>query len=259
MSGILWEFGPVAVLEELAPDGEVVLLAGFADLATAGMVAHHLTWLSWPATVESLADDGPWRHAWREHAEPVTVGPVLVWPGWWSEQPPDQDGVVVRLDPGSAFGSGSHPSTRMCLAALAAGLSPGDRVLDLGCGSGVLSVVAALLGSREVVAVDTDPEAVAVTGANAAANDVAGLVQVHEGSIETVDGTFDVVLANIGAAVLTDLAPAIAAAVADGGHLVLAGMLVGQEPDVVAAFGAAGLALVGTDDLDGWGSAVLRR
>ena len=123
----------------------------------------------------------------------------------------------------------------------------------------MLSVAAALLGAGEVLAVDIDPEAVIVTRANAEANGVAPQIRVGEGSIERIHGPFDVVLANIGAAVLTDLAPLIATVVAPGGHVVLAGMLLDQVPGVVAAFAAGGLTVVGADELDGWGSAVLRR
>jgi ribosomal protein L11 methyltransferase len=211
---------------------------------------------AWSPTVESVADDGPWLHAWRAHAQPVLVDHVVVWPDWIDGDPPDHV-ITVRLDPGGAFGSGDHPSTRLTLAALQRLLRPGDRVLDLGCGSGVLAVAAALLGAGPVVALDIDPEAVVVTGRNAVANGVS--VAVEEGELGTKHDRFDLVLANIGAGVLTRLARRIGNATFLEGHVVLSGLLSEQVPEMIRAFGNHGLRSRGVDELDGWASVVLSR
>jgi ribosomal protein L11 methyltransferase len=183
---------------------------------------------------------------------------VLLQPAWLPVGDAAAEGdVIVLLDPGRSFGSGSHPSTRLVLAALEDVIGGGERVLDVGCGSGVLAVAAARLGAASVVAVDIDPEAIEVTAANAARNGVAEQVAASTESLEELDGTFDVVLANIGVRVLTDLAGALVEAVGAGGTLVLAGLLEDQADGVVAA-------CVGTTELskpveDGWAAPVLRR
>ncbi|MBW8825466.1 MAG: 50S ribosomal protein L11 methyltransferase [Acidobacteria bacterium] len=256
-AGRLWLHEPVAIHEAATDDGRVALLAGFDDLATAAMVAGELP-PEWEPTVETAPDDSSWRDNWRAFVEPVEVGRVLVWPGWWTEPPPERhDGLVIRLDPGATFGSGSHPSTRLSLAALQQVLHGGDQVLDLGCGSGILSVAAALLDAAAVTALDIDPEATLVTERNAVANGVG--VECHSRSVQAGDGPFDVVVANIGAAVLCHLAPVIVGSIARGGRLVVAGMLSEQAASVTTAFAIAGLRLVSTDEQDGWAVAVLRR
>jgi ribosomal protein L11 methyltransferase len=256
-SGALWAHEPIAVAEEAAADGRVSLLAGFADVATAAQVAAALP-ARWSPTLEAAPADSEWRDAWRVHAEVIVVGHVRLWPAWWEEDPPVFDGVTVRLDPGWAFGSGSHPSTRMALAQLADRIEPGATVLDVGTGSGVLAVAGALLGASSVTAVDTDPEAARVTPANAAANDVADRIRFLDGIPED-GGPFDLVVANIGAAVLTQLVGAVTAARAPTGSIVLGGLLMTQAPAVAAAYRRADptLEVIGTDEEEGWSTLVL--
>ncbi|MGD9798215.1 MAG: 50S ribosomal protein L11 methyltransferase [Acidimicrobiia bacterium] len=279
-SGELWAHDPVAVGEEVRVDGSVSLLAGFADAATAAQVAAALP-TRWSPAVEAAPDEAAWRDAWRAHAEVVAVGRVRLWPSWWpgpdgeaADEAADGESVTVRLDPGWAFGSGSHPSTRMALAALQRHLGPAARVLDLGSGSGVLAVAAVLLGAGRVVAVDVDPEARRATAGNAEVNGVADRVTVTE-AIPDGCPPFDLVVANIGAAVLADLAPVVVGAVAPGGVLVLGGLLAEQAPalagtyrQVGAAAGVelAGISAAGTSaagpvgwDEDGWATLVLAR
>jgi ribosomal protein L11 methyltransferase len=191
--------------------------------------------------------------AWRAFARPVVVGAVRLQPAWLPhEQAPDE--VVVRLDPGRAFGSGSHASTRLALEALVAWLPPGGRVLDVGCGSGVLAVAAALLGAGAVRAVDIDPEAIAATAANAERNGVR--VDASLGSAGDLADRFDLVVANISAGALIDDASAVLACVAPGGHLVLAGLLADRADDVAAAY--TGATQVERRHEDGWLALVLR-
>lgn len=270
VSGALWAAGAVAIAEE--PDGDRVLLRsapaeGVSPSELAHGVAawsHALVGAPPVVRVRRVVDDG--LDAWRAHAAPWRAGThLVVWPAWrptddpglgWSPRPGD---VVVRIDPGHAFGSGSHPSTRLALAALEAVLRPGADVLDVGCGSGVLAVAAAILGAGAVVATDVDGEALAATSANAAANDVDDRIEVRPTPLARLvaDGcSADVVLANILAPVLCHLGPDLAAATRPGGHLVVAGVLGHQLDDVVAAIG---LPLTEVHDEDGWACATLRR
>jgi ribosomal protein L11 methyltransferase len=232
----LWQHGPASVLE----DGGW-LAAGFASADAASRVA---SVLPWRAVVEVVEDD-TWQDAWKAHAEPVRVGPLLVVPSWFE---------VVRIDPATAFGSGSHASTQLCLEALVE-LAPGASVLDVGCGSGILSIAAMRLGAHSTVAIDVASEAIEVTRANAAANDV--LVDARHVLIDEVDGTFVVVVANSGAATLQEMAPQLAPRV--GGWLVLAGLLDEHVASVVGAYVGEGLTFVDAPSTDTWAAPRLRR
>ena len=223
----LWQGGPSAVSEVALPDGRVRLTADVADPdAVQG----------WQ--VEVLEVDGDAHlDAWRAWARPVRAGRrILLQPAWLPAEARTEDDVVVQLDPGRAFGSGSHPSTRLVLAALEDLIVGGERVLDVGCGSGVLAVTACLLGAGSAVAVDVDPAAIDATTANAAANGVGDVVVATQTDAAGASASFDVVVANIGARVLRVDAPAIAERVRPGGLLVLAGLLVDQADGVVAAY-----------------------
>jgi ribosomal protein L11 methyltransferase len=166
-------------------------------------------------------------------------------PTW--HQPPAEAKTVIRLDPGLAFGTGTHPTTRMCLRWIAGHASKAERVLDYGCGSGILAIAAALHGAKEVDAVDIDPAAVHATIANAQANEVA----LNAALPDAATGAYDVVLANILAMPLKVLAPLLCSHVAPGGALVLAGILERQADELKEAY-APYVRLEVTDAEDGW-------
>lgn len=243
----LWEAGASAVAEAPSGPGLVLLTGDVVDLD-----AVRRRWRAQVVPVDDSVLD-----AWREHARPVRAGRrVVLHPAWLPAEAVAADDVVVVLDPGRAFGSGSHPATRLAVAALEAH-GPGERVLDVGCGSGVLAVVAARLGAPEVTAIDVEPEAVRATAANAAANGVADRIDVGLGPLGEVTGSFDLVLANIGQRVLVELAPELLALTAPGGTLVLSGLLAGQVAEVVASY--PGTEEVARLEEDGWAAPVLRR
>jgi ribosomal protein L11 methyltransferase len=190
--------------------------------------------------VEFLGDDD-WQQRWRAYAVKACFGGRL----WLlpRDEPFDPaaaagDPVVLRLDPGLAFGSGSHPTTRLCLTGLAELPLEGARVLDFGCGSGVLALAACLLGAARVVAVDHDPQALAATLANGAYNSIGAdqLEVVAPEPFAGEGGTFDVVVANILANPLVELAPRLTGLVAPHGVLMLSGLLAEQEPMIRAAY-----------------------
>jgi ribosomal protein L11 methyltransferase len=179
-----------------------------------------------------------WVGASQAQFAPIPVGDRLViTPSWHAEavaaEPAGADRVTIVLDPGLAFGTGSHPTTHMCLQWLAQNLRPGERVIDYGCGSGILAIAAAKLGAGAVVGVDIDPQAVASTRANAAANGVSVEARL---STEAAPEPAQVVVANILSNPLKVLAPLLSALVAPGGRLVLAGLLDRQAQEVAAAY-----------------------
>jgi ribosomal protein L11 methyltransferase len=203
-----------------------------------------------------------WASAWKSHFPVMRVGRRLVIRPTWRRHRARPDDVVLALDPGMAFGTGLHPTTRLCLAGIERwaddGLLDGARVLDVGCGSGILAIAAARLGARSVHGVDTDPIAVEATVANARRNRVARRVGAGRGSVPLVGGPpaargpFDLVLANLIATVLIDLAEPLAASIRPGGRMLASGIFIDREPQVVEAFGAAGLAIVGRDQETDW-------
>lgn len=203
-----------------------------------------------------------WADAWKEHYRPQRVGRrVVVRPPWY-EYEAAGDEVVVVLDPGMAFGTGLHPSTRLSVLGLEDELRPGMTVLDVGSGSGILAIAAALLGSGTVTAVDIERVAVRATRENAERNGVAERIAVDEGSVGPggpVARTYDLVLANIIARVLIDLSADLASATKPGGTLVLAGIIEGREAEVRSAFDALDMAFVRRAQEEDWVSLVYWR
>lgn len=186
-----------------------------------------------------------WADAWRAFFPVMRIGRRLVVRPTWRDHIARSDDVVLALDPGMAFGTGLHPTTRLCLAALERvadqGRVAGARVLDVGCGSGILSIAALKLGGATVLGVDTDPIAVEATVANAARNDLDRRLEARQGSLPTGEAPFDVVLANLVAGVLIPLASSLHAELVPGGTLVASGIFIDREAEVTAAFEAAGL------------------
>jgi len=201
-----------------------------------------------------VVHEADWAEAWKAHFPVLRVGRRIVIKPTWRRHRPRPDEVVVALDPGMAFGTGLHPTTRLCLAALERvadrGLVTGARALDVGCGSGILAIAAARLGAASVVGVDTDPIAVEATAANAARNRLTRRIAARDGSLPTGEPPFDVVLANLIAGVLVALAPELAAEVRPGGTLVASGIYVDREAEVREALAAAGL-VVGDRSAEG--------
>ena len=190
-------------------------------------------------------EDQDWVRLTQSQFAPVEITPEFwIVPTW--HEPPAQAKEVIRLDPGLAFGTGTHPTTRMCLRWIA-GHGAAGRVLDYGCGSGILAIGASKFGATEVIAVDIDQAAVDSTVLNAQANQV----ELSAGLPEAAQGEFDVVLANILATPLKVLAPLLRAHVKAGGHLVLAGILERQADELKAAY-APYCTLSVADTEDGW-------
>lgn len=177
-----------------------------------------------------------WANVWKKSYRPVRIGQRLVIVPSWCEFAPEPEDVIVELDPGMAFGTGLHPTTRMCLAALEKYAKPGQRVLDMGAGSGILSIAAARLGAASVLAVEKDPLAARIAGENVALNKVQGAVTVAAGSLEQVSGKFGLLLINILAEVIAQLiADGLLSHLAPGGYVVAAGIVDERESIVLEA------------------------
>ena len=220
-----------------------------ATRAAAALVAAQAAWGVRVLAIEAVADED-WVRLTQAQFGPCEITSDFWVVPTWSDVPPGAT-RVIRLDPGRAFGTGTHPTTRMCLRWIAThGARDGAerrRVLDYGCGSGVLAIAAGLFGAKDIDAVDIDPAAVEATRANALANCIA----LRTGLPAAAGGVYDIVVANILAIPLTLLAPVLSALVADGGRLVLCGVLARQAGELRAAY-AEWVDLVVEAEDDGW-------
>ena len=226
--------------------------------ATFGLQLAPLTWL------EQADED--WSLSWKQHWQPDPVGErLLILPAWLELPPEHADRLVIRMDPGSAFGTGSHPTTRLCLEAIEQLQTlPGARVADLGCGSGILGIAALLQGACSVAAADTDSLAVRATRDNAAVSGFSGQLSVDLGSVERLaellDGRpADLLLCNILAPVIEALSPAFHTVLAPDGLGLLSGLLVDQAPRLQAVLAEQGWRAELTAQQSQWGLMTLRR
>jgi ribosomal protein L11 methyltransferase len=216
-----WPRSRLSVLLPAGADPEQVVAAASESLSMAPP----------PVVATRSVEDADWVRLTQAQFPPTRIDALWIVPSW--HEPPDPSAINIRLDPGVAFGTGTHPTTRLCLSWLQRHLRRGARVLDYGCGSGVLAIAAARLGAGEVVGTDIDEQALAAARANSARNAVDALYTAP-GALGS--GQFDVVLANILANPLRLLAPMLLARVARGGAIVLSGVLQRQADGVIADY-----------------------
>lgn len=203
--------------------------------------------------------DSDWENNWKEYYKPIPIGrKLLIVPEW--EEVSDPERRILRLDPGLMFGTGSHATTRMCLAALEDRASEGKKVLDLGCGSGILGIGAIVLGCESAVGCDIDPKAPDVVMSNASLNGIfADRLRVYAGDIisdaslrRSLGGGYDIVLANIVSDVIIPLAPFVRDFAASDGTFICSGIIDGRENEVRSALAASGLNIVSHLHEDEW-------
>jgi ribosomal protein L11 methyltransferase len=206
-------------------------------------------------------EDTQWENNWKQYYQPIEIGErLLIVPEWLEEETADTTRTPLVLDPGLAFGTGSHATTRMCLQQLDKRVSGGERVLDLGCGSGILSIAALRLGAKSATACDVDEKAADVAVENAALNHIgADRYTVYHGDILTdkalqgrIGGGYDIVLANIVADVIIALAPHVGKMLAPGGVFLCSGIIDARAVEVADKLKAAGLRILETTTEDGW-------
>ncbi len=206
---------------------------------------------------QRIVAEEDWAESWKEHFHVERFGRrIVVVPSWRSYEAKPDD-VMLTLDPGMAFGTGQHETTRMCLEALEGAVVPGSRVLDVGCGSGILAIAAAKLGATIVCAVDVDPNCIRVTRHNAGDNGVGDIVCAEAGSLGgdwpfPAEAPFDVVVANIIARVIIDLAEPLIASLAPDGRLIVSGVIGEREREVCVAIAAAGADVTSVRAMGDW-------
>ncbi|MEO8571180.1 MAG: 50S ribosomal protein L11 methyltransferase [Chloroflexota bacterium] len=203
-----------------------------------------------------IVQEADWADAWKAYFPVMRIGRHLVIRPTWRRHRRAADDVVLDLDPGMAFGTGLHPTTRLCLVGVETlaeqRILEGARVLDVGCGSGILAIAALKLGAGSAIGVDTDPIAIEATTANARRNGLARRLRARIGSLPSGEPPFDVVLANLIAGLLVPLAPALRDELRPGGSLLASGIFIDREDDVRTAFEVAGLDVVAATAEGDW-------
>jgi ribosomal protein L11 methyltransferase len=251
-----------AVMESLAPDFDKVTVRTvipFGDhmkrheiealLSLIGQALPH----GLPEAKFSAVGKNDWATSWREHFHVVRIGRNFVIKPGWREYTPVGDDIIIEIDPGLAFGSGLHPTTRLCLKILEDMPLTGIDMFDVGTGSGILSIAALKIGARKIRAVDIDDVAVRVALENFELNDVSDHVEMDVGSAASNGGRqWPLVVANILAHILIELMPNLSAAVAPGGKLILSGMIAEQESEVQASAATAGLQVIERYQEEDW-------
>ena len=254
-SDVLWQLGVRAIEERRGAATDVVeLWTAVGDDDDAIARADAALGARWPWRVVEISEAAA--DTWRDFAEPMWVDDALVVVPAWQEYSFAYGVAVIAIEPGGAFGLGDHPTTLLSLRAARRHLAVGCTVLDVGCGTGVIAVTAAVVVGASVRAVDIASAAVEATRDNAVRNDVAALVDVDTTPAGRLDGPYDLVVANILAPTLVELADDLRRLTAIDGRLVISGVLSDRHDHVVAAL--APMSVERTDTLDGWAAVTLR-
>ncbi|MDP9464085.1 MAG: 50S ribosomal protein L11 methyltransferase [Actinomycetota bacterium] len=231
-SDVLWSLG-VGAIEECVVAGHVELRTSLGDDVDGATGAAAARLAPWPWRFVEV--DEAVANTWRAHAQPVWIDTDLVVCPAWVPFEAGAGVAVLRIEPGSTFGLGDHPTTMLSMRAMRAALLDGATVLDVGCGSGVLAVGACVLGASRAEAIDIAPASVPITRANATANGVADRVHVSTTPLAEVDGRYDIVVANILAPTLIEMADDLRRVVAPSGVLIVSGVLAARHEHVEAA------------------------
>ncbi len=250
----LWAAGAAAVEERPRPGGRVELRTSLASDDAVSIERLGVLPKDWAVSFEDV--DHVAADTWRQFARPIEIRPGLMVSPAWVEVETTPDVSVVSIEPGGSFGLGDHPTTRLTAAAAAELVGPGARVLDVGCGSGILSIVAVKCGAAQVVSIDIAEAAREATIDNAVRNDVEDRIEVSTAPIGAIRGVFDVVLANILAPALSNMAPDLRDRTAPQGSLIVSGVLSGRYAHLLEALRP--MCVIDERHLDGWSAVTFR-
>ena len=201
----------------------------------------------------STVAEEDWNESWKQYYKPTHVGEHFVIVPCWEEYQAQPNEVIIEMDPGMAFGTGTHESTQLCLSLLEKSVVPGCRMMDIGTGSGILAIGALLLGAKDACAYDIDPVAVKMSGINAELNGVQERLQVREGGLDdSFGGGFEVITANIVADVIIAILPSVKTKLAKNGTLIVSGIIDSREQDVVDAVSANGMHIAERRTKNNW-------
>lgn len=206
-------------------------------------------------------DETDWEHAWKQYYEPIHLSPTLtIVPSWEEYIPLSDQEKIIRMDPGMAFGTGSHPTTLLCVKALEDWLQEGQQVMDVGCGSGILSMVAAKLGAGHVLGMDNDPLAVRVALENVAANDLSNCIHIQQNDrLIGIKQSADLIVSNILAEVILTFIPDVYERLLPGGYFLGSGIVRHKEEMVEQALVKEGFTMVGHWHMDNWVALAARK
>ncbi len=227
-----------------------------AEIAHVDLIEQEL--LDKPRVETEGVEQEDWQNGWRKYYHPLEIGKRLAVVPSWQEY--DTDRVKLVLDPGLAFGTGGHETTSLCMEALDERVQGGERVLDIGTGSGILAIAALKLGAAVAEGVDIDPVAVRTAGENAALNGVQDKLTVLVGDLsDKASGQYDIITANIVANAILSLAPAVPGLMADGATFIASGIIDSRKDEVIAGLEKAGLAVVEVKEKRGWECIVCKK
>lgn len=209
----------------------------------------------------SEVDEEDWETAWKKYYKPVQISErMTITPTWEEYTPKRQDELVIELDPGMAFGTGTHPTTVLCIRALEKRLKTGDQVIDVGCGSGILSIAAAKLGAGEVLAMDLDEVAVTSTNMNVKLNQLSDKIKVKQNNLlEGIMGPVDVIVSNILAEIILRFIEEAYQCLVQDGIFITSGIISQKEEEVTEALKKAGFTIIETTALEDWVSIVAKK
>ncbi len=251
-----WEHGPVTVRAYVPYDDQVGPTKRNIQAAMGHLNQIHPVP---PPTFRRLAE-ADWAETWKQNLHVLHIGQHIVIRPSWCDYLPRPDDIVIHLDPGMAFGTGLHPTTQMCLEALERRVRPGDRVLDIGTGSGILAICAARLGAGQVVGVDNDPVAVRTARENIHLNQVQDSVTILAGSLSEVGGQYDIIVVNILAKVIVELLDAgLTSRLSPGGYVIATGIIADQAEAVGMTMEKQKLPLIERQQKDDWACLIAHR
>lgn len=259
-------YGDLIDEELLARDRTVASVSVFiaaekSPAESEGFIRQRLSDLGVPAKVECIGvNEEDWADSWKQYYKPIKTGNRIVIVPVWEKYDKAEDELVVLMDPGMAFGTGTHETTRLCAALLEKYITPGDKMLDVGCGSGILAICAAKLGAGDCFACDIDPVSVRIANENAEINETPNVrAEVSDllRQVPKISGGYDICCANIVADVIIRMAPDVSEYLADDAYLIVSGIITERAEEVVDALDRAGLKLHDELRENGWFAGVV--